>query len=152
MVTRQAAILWSSLEWKITSGGKTTHIQNIYTRIYVFLSHLLSSFPFSLPAINSRNSDPGSLSRLFPPLPATVRALHFYREKISAISSLDDSRRIEPSPRYKLSAVDPFYFLRNNFDISPRRDSHSRTNTIRGLLPLDYRGDTTHTGEAAHIQ
>ena len=28
------------------------------------------------------------------PLPTTVRALHFYREKISALSSLVDSRRI----------------------------------------------------------
>ena len=28
------------------------------------------------------------------PLPTTVRALHFYREKISAVSSLVDSRRI----------------------------------------------------------
>ena len=28
------------------------------------------------------------------PLPPTVRALHFYREKISALSSLVDSRRI----------------------------------------------------------
>ena len=28
------------------------------------------------------------------PLPSTVRALHFYREKISALSSLADSRRI----------------------------------------------------------
>ena len=28
------------------------------------------------------------------PLPTTVRALHFYREKISALSFLVDSRRI----------------------------------------------------------
>ena len=41
---------------------------------------------FSLPP--SRSSDPGSHSRLFPPLPTTVRALHFYRAKISALSSL----------------------------------------------------------------
>ena len=30
----------------------------------------------------SRNSDPGSHSRLFDPLPTTVRALHFYRQII----------------------------------------------------------------------
>ena len=29
-----------------------------------------------------------------PPLPTTVRALHFYREKISALSSLVESRRL----------------------------------------------------------
>ena len=43
---------------------------------------------------SSRNADPGSHSRLFSPLPTTVRALHFYREKSSALSSLVDSRRI----------------------------------------------------------
>ena len=31
---------------------------------------------------------------LLPPLPITVRALHFYREKISALSSVVDSHRI----------------------------------------------------------
>ena len=47
---------------------------------------------FSLPA--SRNSDPGSHSRLFsPPTIFAVRALHFYRDKISALSSLVDSHR-----------------------------------------------------------
>ena len=50
---------------------------------------------FSLPP--SRNSDPGSHSSLFPPLPTTVRALHCCREKISALSSLVDSRRIVPT-------------------------------------------------------
>ena len=47
-----------------------------------------------------------------------------------------------------------FTFFKNNFKISPRRDSNSRTNTIRGLLLLllHHRGDTTHTREAAHIQ
>ena len=36
----------------------------------------------------------GHIAGSFPPLPTTVRALHFYREKISALSSLVDSRRI----------------------------------------------------------
>ena len=47
---------------------------------------------FSLPP--GRSSDRGSRSRLFAPLPFTVLASQFYREKISAISSLVDSRRI----------------------------------------------------------
>ena len=61
-------------------------------------SHLLSSlFFFTFPRINSRNSRPGphTYSRLFsPPLPATVRALHFYREKMSALR-LPSSTRVE---------------------------------------------------------
>ena len=36
--------------------------------------------------------------RLFLPLPTTIRALHFYRQKTSAFSSLVDSRRIAPLP------------------------------------------------------
>ena len=38
--------------------------------------------------------DQGSNSRLFFPLPTTVRALHFYREKTAITSSLVGSRRI----------------------------------------------------------
>ena len=36
----------------------------------------------------------GHIAGSSPPLPTAVRALHFYREKISALSSLVDSRRI----------------------------------------------------------
>ena len=60
-------------------------------------SHLLfSPFFFSLPPIilivvtQIRGHIAGSSL----PLPITVRALHSYREKISALSSLVDSRRI----------------------------------------------------------
>ena len=54
-------------------------------------SHLLSSpFSFSLPPC--RNSDSGSYSRLLSPVLTTVRALHFYREKLSALPFLVDSR------------------------------------------------------------
>ena len=71
------------------SWANTYHSSFFY---FLFPSHLLSSPFYSLPP--SRNSDPGSHSRLFSPLPTTVRALHFYREKISALSSLVDSRRL----------------------------------------------------------
>ena len=57
----------------------------------VFPSNLLSA-PFFLSRPSKRNSDLGSHSRPFSPL-RTVRALHFYREKISALTSLVDSRR-----------------------------------------------------------
>ena len=67
--------------------------------------HIIVSIPFvmfalrslSLLRINSRKSDPGSHSRFFFPLLATVRALHFYREKTSVSSSFVGSRRITPS-------------------------------------------------------
>ena len=36
----------------------------------------------------------GHIAGSSPPLPTTVRALHFYREKISALPSLVNSRRI----------------------------------------------------------
>ena len=36
----------------------------------------------------------GHIAGSSPPLPTTVRALHFYREKISALSALLDSSRI----------------------------------------------------------
>ena len=53
---------------------------------------IIFDFPFLLPP--TRNSDPGSYSRLFSPLPTTARALHLHREKGSAGSPLVDSRRI----------------------------------------------------------
>ena len=104
-----------------------------------FSSHLLSSPFYSLPP--SRNSDPGShtVAGSCPRLPTTVRALHFYREKISALSSLVDSRRIvlthAINRRSQQLILIYSYIFANKFKISPRRDSNSRTNTssIRGL-------------------
>ena len=49
---------------------------------FVFL-HLIYPRPSFLPP--SRNPNPGSHSRLFPPLPTTVRALHFYRESLQPL-------------------------------------------------------------------
>ena len=58
------------------------------------LSWNLSDFMFFPPKLsNSRNSNPGSHSRFFTPLATTVRALHIYREKGSALSSPVESRR-----------------------------------------------------------
>ena len=76
------------------------------------------------------------------PLPTTLRALHFYREKISALSSLVDSRRIVLTHARRSQQLILFFFCKNTFKISPRRDSNSRTNTssIRGL-PLVHPGD-----------
>ena len=102
----------------------------------IFSSSPLSSpfFPvvfallFSLPP--SRDSDPGSPSRLFFSLPTTVRALQFYREKISALPS---STRVELCLPLLLligaSRSFSLFFFANKFTISLRRDSSSRTNT-----------------------
>ena len=62
---------------------------------------------FSLPP--SRNPDPGPYSRLFSPLPTAVRALHFYREKDSALYSFVDSRRNVPT-HATICALDARYF------------------------------------------
>ena len=76
-------------------------VRCVTTRFFLFyficIPFIVFAPLFSLPSINSRNSDPGSHSRLFSPLPTTVRALHFYREKTSALSFLVDSRRIVPT-------------------------------------------------------
>ena len=74
--------------------------QNVFSSATI--SYFFSSIPFILFAFlfflpRRRNSDHPfivSHSGLFAPLPATVRALHFYREKDSALSSLVDSRLI----------------------------------------------------------
>ena len=62
--------------------------------IYIF-------FPFSIPFIifallfsPSVTQIRGHIEGSSPPLPTTVHTLHFYRDKISALSSLVDSRRI----------------------------------------------------------
>ena len=52
-----------------------------------------SSLSPSWTVITSRNSDPGSHSRLFSSLPTTVRTLHFHRENTSALSCLVNSSR-----------------------------------------------------------
>lgn len=69
------------------------------------------AFLFTLDAlspINSRNSDRGAHinSRLVSPLPTPSRALHFYRWKSFALSSLVNSRLIAAGIRCQ---KDPFY-------------------------------------------
>ena len=82
---------------------------------FCFLLFPLTIFALRLSLRPSSNSDPGSHSRRSSPLPTTVRALFFYRDKNSALSSLVDSRRIVPT-HATLSAVDSFLFVqRNNF-------------------------------------
>ena len=63
---------------------------------FFFSSHSLSS-PFHYLSLLVATQIRGHIAGSSPLLPTTVRALHFYREKISALSSLVNSRRIVPS-------------------------------------------------------
>ena len=64
--------------------------------IFCLFSSLLLSSPFFFLSLLVVTQIRGHIAGSSPPLPTTVRALHFYREKISALSSLVDSRRIVP--------------------------------------------------------
>ena len=93
----------------------TTACVRMYIYTYsVYIAHvffflipfMIFAFPCSLPR---RNSDPGSHSRLFSPLPSTVRALHFYRENSLAVASLVDPRRIVPTHARRSQQLIPFF-------------------------------------------
>ena len=56
----------------------------------------------------------GHISSSSPPLPNTVRALHFYREKISALSSLVDTRRIVLIHARRYQQLIPSFFWQIN--------------------------------------
>ena len=76
----------------------------VSTRMFLFIcffflfpspfTYLRSSFSRSLLVVTQIR---GHIAGSSPPLPATVRDLPFYREKISALASLVDSRRIVPT-------------------------------------------------------
>ena len=97
---------WSTTSWWSLHKLKDIHILQVYFSHPIY--YLGPSF--SLPP--SRTSDPGSHSRLFPPPrhPTTVRVLHFYREKKSALSSLVDSRRIVPTHARRSQQLVHLYF------------------------------------------
>ena len=61
--------------------------------VFFFPSHLLSSAFYAL-SLLSVTQIRGHIAGSYPPLLTAVRALHFYCEKISALSCLVDSRRI----------------------------------------------------------
>ena len=109
--------------------------------LFFFIPFILSSplYPLSLLVVTQIR---GHIAGSSPLLPATVRDLHFYREKISALSSLVDSRRIVLTHARRSQQLILIYIFANKFKISPRRDSNSRTSTssIRGP-PLVNRGD-----------
>ena len=115
-----ASVYVSVFAWR---GGKRTVFCLFFSIPFIIFALL-----FSLPP--SRNSDPESHSRLFPPTHCGSCLAFFSREDFS--SSLGDSRRIVLA--HTLGALNNcwsfFFFFANKFNISPRRDSNSRTNTV----------------------
>ena len=85
----------------------------------VFSSHLLllivsSPFLFSPPptaVVVATQIRGGSHNGLFSPLPSKARALQVYREKIRALSSLVDSRRIVPTHATRSQQWILFFFF-----------------------------------------
>ena len=77
-----------------TTDTRIISILQICSPFYLFFSpsHLLSS-PFDSLSLLVATQIRGHIAGSSPPVPTTVRALHFYREKISVLSSLVDSRR-----------------------------------------------------------
>ena len=61
---------------------------------FVFFLHSICFLGFSILSLLVLTQIRGDIAGSCSPLPTTVRALHFYREKISGLSSLVDSRRI----------------------------------------------------------
>ena len=99
---------------------------------FFFIPFIMFALLFSLPA--SRNAGPGSHTRLFSLLPATVHAFHFYREKTSALSCLVDSRRIAPHTTVVLHSRGAWYSLKSangarSHELDQKCERHPRTAT-----------------------
>ena len=98
--------------WRAKKCARCFYIY-IYIYIYCFFfvpfiifAHLLLSL------LPTRNSDPASHSRLFSPLPATVRAFIFIARRFQPFSSLVDSHRSVPThPARRSEQLNPFLLL-----------------------------------------
>ena len=109
-----------------------------------FLFYFVNLQPYYYPRLtlalplSSSNSGPGSLSRLFFPLPTTVSAFIFYLENDSAFSSFVDLRRIVPThatvyrDAHQSILLLCFIFKKSKY--------HHGGNRTQGQ-PLDHRGD-----------
>ena len=116
----------------------TSHFSLSIDKIhYNFLQHHLLSSPLYYLSLLVVTQIRGHKAGCSSPLPTTVRALHFFRDKISALSSLVDSRRIvlthalnRCSQQLILFLFFSFLFFADKLKISPRRDSNSPTYTM----------------------
>ena len=77
--------------------------------IFFHLIYFLRPFGLSLLVVTQIR---GHIAGSSLPLPATVRALRFHREKISALSSLTDSRRIVLTHARRSQQLILFYFCK----------------------------------------
>ena len=104
---------------------------------FFFIQFIIPAILTALPP--SSNSDPGPHNGPSSPLPTTVRALIFYREKNSAFSFHVESRRIVPT-HAATGALSFFrfscFFGGKQCQISPRRDRTQgpRTNAINSSI------------------
>ena len=110
------------------------HTTSVYSFFFSFFFHPIYYLRPSILSLLFVTQIRGHIAGSSPPLPTTVSALYFYREKISALSSLVDSSRIVLTHARCSQQLILFYFFENKFKISPRRDSNSRTNTINSSI------------------
>ena len=89
---------------------KGTHLSFSKYDTFFFPSNLLS-LPFYSLSLLVVTQIWGHIAGSSPPLPTTVRALHFYLEKISALSSLVDSRRIVLTHARRSQQLILFFFF-----------------------------------------
>ena len=117
----------------------TQHTRHLVLTYYIFFS-FSPAIPFifstlRFPLTPSRNSDPGSHSRLFSPLFS-----YLYREKTSALSCLVDSRRIACTHTRRSQQLTPFFFV-NKF-----KSHHGGTRTpgpTLSILIVAFEGTVT---------
>ena len=100
-----------------TRPGQLSSERKLYSTIifrvlFAHSFHYLRTFPFSF-SLPRRNSDPGSLRRLFPPLPTTVRALLSIAGRFQLF--LPSPTRVElclrHAARHSQCTVDSHYFF-----------------------------------------
>ena len=84
---------------------------DIYILYFQSICYLRPSFSPSLLVVTQIGDHIADSSS---PLPTTVRAFHFYREKISALSSLVDSRRIVLTHVRRSQQLILFYFCKSS--------------------------------------
>ena len=93
------------LSWSGVSLKKSTFF---FLSFFSFYYLRPSFFSLSLLVVTQMR---GHIAASSPPLPTTVRALHFYCEKISALSSLVDSRRIVRTCSVPVYSSTIYYFV-----------------------------------------
>ena len=88
-----------------------THTVPESVRVFLFFFHPIYYLPPSILSLLVVTQIRGHIAGSSPFLPTTVRALHFYREKLSALSSLVDSRQIVLTHARRAQQLILFLFL-----------------------------------------